>query len=171
MSIIHGKVWKFGNDIDTDIITPARLLSGPLEELKKHVLATINPRFPREIKPGDIIVAGNNFGCGSSRESAASILKSMELGAVIAESFARTFFRNAIAIGLPIAICLGVPEHFSEGDELELDILNDKITNLTTGHTLIVQPLPREMKDVLAKGGIVPILKEFARSGSLKKVL
>lgn len=162
MSLIRGRVWKFGDNIDTDVITPGRFLHSPEEELKKHVLEAVNPRFPKEVKPGDIIVAGRNFGCGSSRESAPTILKSIQISAIIAESFARIFLRNAVAIGLPITVCPGVSAHFSEGDELEFDISEDKIKNLTKTYTLEAQPLPKEMKEVLAKGGIMAILREMA---------
>ena len=164
MNIIRGKVWKFGNDVDTDVISPTQYMSGSLGELKKHVLEAINPKFPQEVKPGDIIVAGSNFGCGSSRETAPAVLKAVGLGAIVAESFARIFFRNAIAIGLPIINCPEVSNSFAEGDELEFDFTNDKVSNITKKKTFYAQPLPDEMKDVLSKGGIIPLLKEIAQT-------
>ena len=163
---MRGKVWKFGNNIDTDVITPGRYQFAPEAEIKKHVLEVINPRFAQEVKPGDIIVAGSNFGCGSSREFAASAIKALGIRAIVAESFARIFFRNAIAIGLPIITCPKVSDSFAEGDELELDLISAKVINLTRGETLYAQPLPEQMLEVLSKGGIVPLLKEIASKGT-----
>ena len=163
---MRGKVWKFGNHVDTDAITPGKYMSAPEAELMKHVLEVINPRFPREIKPGDMIVAGSNFGCGSSRESAPAALKTLGIGAIVAESFARIFFRNAIAIGLPTVTCPEVSVLFADGDELEIDLTSGKITNLTREKTVYAQPLPEQMLKVLSKGGIVPLLKEIASKGT-----
>lgn len=171
MDTIRGTVWRFGNDVDTDVITPGQYVASPMEELKKHVLESVNPKFPEEVKPGDIIVAGSNFGCGSSRETAPAALKALGLGAIVAESFARIFFRNAIAIGLPIITCRDVFDYFAEGDELELDLANAKVTNVTKKKTLAAQPLPDEMKQVLWKGGIVPLLKEIARANAEQAAL
>ena len=163
--MIRGKVWKFGNNVDTDAITPGKYMSSPQAELMKHVLEVIDARFPREVKPGDIIVAGSNFGCGSSRESAPAALKTLGIGAVVAESFARIFFRNAIAIGLPAITCPGISASFADGDELELDLVSAKITNLIRGKTLYAQPLPEQMLEVLSQGGILPLLKQIASKG------
>jgi 3-isopropylmalate/(R)-2-methylmalate dehydratase small subunit len=160
---VRGKVWKFGNNVDTDAITPSKYLGGPQAELKEHILEVVNPRFPKEVKAGDIIVAGSNFGCGSSRESAPAALKALGIGAIVAESFARIFFRNAIAIGLPIITSPDVSTSFGDGDEMELDLTNAKITNVTQRKILHAQPLPEQMLKVLSKGGIVPLLKEIAR--------
>jgi len=161
MNIIRGKVWKFSNDIDTDAITPGQYMNS-MTEMKRHVLEVINPRFSQEVKPGDIIVGGSNFGCGSSRETAPMVLKEIGIGAIVVDSFARIFFRNAIAIGLPIISCPGVSDSFSEGDQLELDLTSATVTNLTRKKTLHAQPLPDEMREVLSKGGIVPLLREMA---------
>ena len=160
---MKGKVWTFGNNVDTDAITPSKYLGGSQAELKKHILEVVNPRFPQEVKPGDIIVGGSNFGCGSSRESAPAALKAIGIGAIVAESFARIFFRNAIAIGLPIFTCPDVSSSFTEGDEMELDLATAKITNVTQRKILQAQPLPEQMLQVLSQGGIVPLLKEIAR--------
>jgi 3-isopropylmalate/(R)-2-methylmalate dehydratase small subunit len=163
---MRGKVWKFGNNIDTDAITPGKYMNAPETELMKHVLEIINPRFPQEVKPGDMIVAGSNFGCGSSRESAPAALKTLGIGSIVAESFARIFFRNAIAIGLPTFICPGVSALFADGDELELDLTSARIANLTRGKILYGQLLPEQMLEVLSKGGIVPLLKEIGSKGT-----
>ncbi len=164
---MRARVWKFGSNVDTDAITPGKYMSGPEAELMKHVLEVINPRFPREVKPGDIIVAGSNFGCGSSRESAPAALKALGIGAIVAESFARIFFRNSIAIGLPALICAGVSNLFDDGDEMELELKTGSITNLNRGKTIYAQPLPEQMLEVLSKGGIVPLLKEIGRKGGI----
>jgi len=163
---MKGRVWKFGDNIDTDAITPGKYMSAPEPELRKHVLEVINPKFAREVKPGDFIVAGNNFGCGSSRESAPAALKTLGVAAIVAESFARIFFRNAIAIGLPALTCPGVSSLFADGDELELDLVSGKITNLTRGKTVYAQPLPEQMLEVLSQGGILPLLKQIASKGT-----
>jgi 3-isopropylmalate/(R)-2-methylmalate dehydratase small subunit len=165
MDAITGRVWKFGDDVDTDAITPAQYM-GSMQEMKAHVLEVINPEFPRSVKPGDIIVAGDNFGCGSSRETAPGVLRAIGLGGVVAESFARIFFRNSIAIGLPIVTCPNVTAFFADGDRIKLDIIGARITNLTRGESLQAQPLPAEMREVLSRGGIVPLLKEIAQRQS-----
>ena len=160
---MRGRVWKFGNNVDTDAITPGKYIYAPREELLKHVLEVINPKFSREVKQGDVVVGGSNFGCGSSREEAPVVLKTLGVGAVVAESFARIFFRNGIAIGLPVLTCAGISVAFEDGDEMELDLSRARITNLTQGKTLHAQPLPEQMLDVLSKGGIGPLLKELGR--------
>jgi len=163
---VKGKVWKFGDNVDTDAITPGKYLGGSQSELKKHILEVVNPRFPQEVKPGDMIVAGSNFGCGSSRESAPVALKAIGIGAIVAESFARIFFRNAIAIGLPILTCPDVSLSFADGDEMELDLATAKITNVTQRKILHAQPLPEQMLQVLSRGGIVPLLREIGSKGT-----
>lgn len=167
LEAIRGRVWKFGDDIDTDLITPGIYLDAPMDEMKKHVLEVVNPRFASEVMPGDIIVAGRNFGCGSSRETAPDALKALGVGAVVAVSFARIFFRNAIAIGLPIISCPNVAEAFDEGQELELDLTNALVRNVTTGTELQAAALAPEMLEVLTKGGIGVLLEEMVRSGQI----
>ncbi len=162
MDVIRGKVWKFGNDINTDAIAPTKYILN-MEELKKHSLEVVNSKFPQEVKVGDVIVGGSNFGCGSSREDAPAVLKALGIAAVVAESFSRIFFRNAIAIGLPVAVCPKVSDALVDEDELELDLDNVKVTNVAKKVTIDAQFLPDEMKNVLAKGGILPMLKEIAR--------
>jgi 3-isopropylmalate/(R)-2-methylmalate dehydratase small subunit len=158
-----GRIWKFGDNINTDLMAPGPYLVGPMSELKKHCMEAIRPEFATTVKPGDTIVAGASFGCGSSREHAPAALKALGIGAIVAESFGRIFFRNAIAIGLPIAVYPDATKNFSEGEELELDLANAKVTNVTRGRAFQAQPLPAEMLDVLSKGGIVPMLEELAK--------
>lgn len=163
MDKVKGKVWKFGDNIDTDVIIPTVYSKLPMDEMKKHVLDRIRPEFPGKVKPGDVIVAGINFGCGSSRESAPAALKALGVSAVVAESFARIFFRNAIAIGLPVIPCLHVSSSFVDGDEIKLDVTTAEVTNVTKGKKLQAQPLPMEMLEVLSKGGILPLLKAISQ--------
>nr|MDO8061597.1 3-isopropylmalate dehydratase small subunit [Candidatus Freyrarchaeum guaymaensis] len=157
-----GRVWKFGDNIDTDLITPGKYMDLPIDELKRHVLEAVNPEFAAKVKPGDVIVAGRNFGCGSSRETAPQAIKALGVGAIVAESFARIFFRNAVAIGLPVISCPNVAEAFDNGDEAEVDIEKAEVRNLTKNVTLKATPLSEDIKKVILKGGIVPLLKELA---------
>jgi len=163
VDVIRGKVWKFGDDINTDVIAPTKYILN-IEELKKHSLEVVNPKFPQEVKTGDVIVGGSNFGCGSSREDAPAVLKALGIAAVVAESFSRIFFRNAVAIGLQVTVCPKVSDAFVDEDELELDMDNARVTNVAKKVTIDAQSLPDEMKDVLAKGGILPMLKEISRN-------
>jgi 3-isopropylmalate/(R)-2-methylmalate dehydratase small subunit len=160
MNTIEGRVWKFGDDVNTDLIVPGRYMNSSLSEMRKHVLETVSPRFPGEVQSGDVIVGGHNFGCGSSREEAPAVLQSCGVSAVIAESFARIFFRNAIAIGLPVITCGGVSQAFKEGDVITLDM--DAAAVAGAGTILRCEALSSEMKDMLVKGGILPVLKEIA---------
>lgn len=160
----RGKVWKFGNDIDTDVIIPARYLntSDP-EELAKHCMEDASPGFSGRIAKGDIIVAGKNFGCGSSREHAPIAIKACGVSCVIAKSFARIFYRNSINIGLPI---LEVPEacdEISEGDEVRVDTQTGVVENLTTGKTYQANPFPEFMGKIMASGGLIEYVKDKVR--------
>ncbi|MDD5007411.1 MAG: 3-isopropylmalate dehydratase [Syntrophorhabdaceae bacterium] len=158
---IKGRVWKFGDNVDTDVMTSGKYLNLPMDEIKKHAFEEVRPEFARQINPGDIILAGRNFGCGSSRETAPAALKALGLGAVVAESFARIFYRNSIAIGLPAIICPGVASLGNDGDEAEISLADRKVTNYTTGKILDFQAFPDEMLKVLECGGIEPLLKQM----------
>jgi len=159
IGLISGKVWKFGNNIDTDVISPTKYLSLPMEEMKSHTLEPINPRFAKEVRPGDIVLGGRNFGCGSSREQAVMVLKALKIGGVVAESFARIFFRNSIAQGLPILTCPQAPQHFEDGDQIELDIERATMKNVHQGKIIKGIPLSKDMLVILEKGGILALLK------------
>ncbi|EHP83874.1 Isopropylmalate/citramalate isomerase small subunit [Methanotorris formicicus] len=159
--IIKGRVWKFGDNIDTDAILPARyLVYTTEEELAKFAMTGADPDFPKKVKKGDIIVGGKNFGCGSSREHAPIGLKGAGISLVIAESFARIFYRNAINIGLPLLECKDISKHVKEGDILEVDLDKGTIKNLTTGEELKAQKLPEFMMEILNDGGLMPHLKK-----------
>lgn len=161
---IAGKVWKFGHNVDTDVMAPGRYISLPLDQLAKHTLEVLDPAFPQEVRPGDLIVAGRNFGCGSSREHAPQALKILGVGGVLAESFARIFYRNAIAIGLPVLPVggLGVWEETEAGDLMEAELATGSVINRRTGTTYTARPLPERMLAVLEQGGIVPALRRLA---------
>ncbi len=159
--ILRGKVWRFGNDIDTDAIIPARYLntSDP-EELARHVMEDADSYFPNKVKAGDIIVAGKNFGCGSSREHAPIAIKTAGIQAVIAKSFARIFYRNAFNIGLPIFESAEASEKIKEGDEVEIDADNGIIKDLTKGEEYTAKPIPSFMQELISAGGLVEWTKK-----------
>jgi 3-isopropylmalate/(R)-2-methylmalate dehydratase small subunit len=161
MEIIEGRVWMFGNNIDTDAIVPGQYLDAPIVEAVKHVLESVNPNFAKEVKEGDIIVAGRNFGCGSSRENAPAAIKELGIRCIVAESFGRIFFRNAIAIGLPLLNCSGISEKFEEGDRALVRLSDAKVENKTRKFTIDAVPLSEEMLNILNKGGMLALLKEI----------
>jgi 3-isopropylmalate/(R)-2-methylmalate dehydratase small subunit len=162
--LIKGKVWKFGADINTDYMSPGFVKNQPWELVKKSILH-IHPGFTEGFKPGDVIVAGENFGCGSSREAAPANLKRLEVGCVVAESFGRIFLRNSIAIAFPVLICKGITAAFEEGERLELDFAQSLVRNLTRGNEIRGTPLPPELVRIVAAGGMMQLLKEEATGG------
>ena len=163
--MLRGKTWKFGNDVDTDQIIPARYLnSHDPKELASHVMEDADADFPKKVKTGDIIVAGDNFGCGSSREHAPIAIKAAGVAAVIAKSYARIFYRNAINIGLPIFESVEAADDIKEGEEIEIDALKGEIKNLTTGKSYKSQPHPEFMQKLIAAGGLMKHIE-----GKIKK--
>jgi 3-isopropylmalate/(R)-2-methylmalate dehydratase small subunit len=161
----EGRVWKFGDNIDTDVITPGKHLYLPMPEMAKHALEVRDPAFGKEAKPGDLLVAGRNFGCGSSREQAPRVLKLLGIGCVLAETFARIFYRNAIAIGLPVLAVPGLWAATEAGQVVAVDLGSGEVVNRTTGATFRGRPIPARMLAVLAEGGILPALKRLASGG------
>jgi 3-isopropylmalate/(R)-2-methylmalate dehydratase small subunit len=154
------RAWVLGDNVSTDDIIPGRyLVKRGARELGKHALENLLPDFPSRVKRGDVLIAGRNFGCGSSREQAPLALKGVGVGAVIAESFARIFFRNAVNQGLPVMICRGVRASFSTGEEVEYDLGKGVVRNLTRGLELKAEPLPEFMLSILRAGGLIPYLK------------
>lgn len=152
-----GRVWKYGDDIDTDVVIPARYLSASTpEELGRHCMEGLSPRFVDEVRPGDVIVAGENFGCGSSREHAPLAIKGCGVACVVAKSFARIFYRNAINIGLPILECPEAVEATEQDDLLELDLEGGTVHNLRTGSTYTTSPLPPFVMSIIVAGGLIP---------------
>ena len=154
------KVHKYGDNIDTDVIIPARHLntSDPAE-LAAHCMEDIDATFAGCVRPGDILVAGRNFGCGSSREHAPLAIKASGVACVIAESFARIFYRNALNIGLPILECPAAVRAISAGDEVSVDFETGEIADETTGRTFMAEPFPPFMLDLIAAGGLAAYLK------------
>jgi 3-isopropylmalate/(R)-2-methylmalate dehydratase small subunit len=161
MEIMEGRVWTFGNNIDTDVIVPGQYLDAPMDVVVKHVLESVNPDFVKEVREGDIIVAGKNFGCGSSRENAPAAIKELGIGCIVAESFGRIFFRNAIAIGLPLLNCSGISEKFKEGDQALVRLSEAKVENKTRDLIIDAVPLSEEMLNILDRGGLLALLKEI----------
>lgn len=159
--LLKGKVWRFGDDIDTDAIIPARYLntSDP-KELARHVMEDADKEFPGKVGAGDIIVAGKNFGCGSSREHAPIAIKAAGVQAVVAKSFARIFYRNSFNIGLPIFESAEASEKIKEGDIIEVDGDKGTIRNITTGEHYTANPIPPFMQELITSGGLIEWIKK-----------
>ncbi len=157
---IKGFVHKFGNHVDTDVIIPARYLTtNDPTELAPHCMEDIDPEFVKRVQPGDIIVAGSNFGCGSSREHAPIAIKAAGIAAIIAETFARIFYRNALNIGLPIIESKEAARNIEAGHEIEIDLEAGKIKNITTGQEFTFAPLVGAAMELIQAGGLVPLVK------------
>jgi 3-isopropylmalate dehydratase small subunit len=151
-----GRAWTFGDDVNTDAITPGKYLTiRDPAQLAPHVMEGVDPEFARKAQPGDLLVAGKNFGCGSSRETAPAALKAFGLGCVIATSFARIFLRNAVNIGLPILECPAAVQGIRDGDTIEVDVTAGRIVNRTTEVTFEATPFPPFMQELMAAGGLV----------------
>ena len=156
----QGTVFKYGDNVDTDVIIPARYLNtSDAAELAKHCMEDIDTSFVGKVQPGDIMVAGWNFGCGSSREHAPLVIKTCGTGCVIAKSFARIFYRNAINIGLPILECEQAAEEISPGDQVSVDFDTGVITDITTGKIWQAAPFPEFIQNIIRSGGLLASLK------------
>ncbi len=159
LTVMRGRAWRFGDDISTDLLAPGAYAVAPLDERKQHTLEAVNPRFAAEVHPGDIVVAGRNFGCGSSRETAPEGLKALGVGCVVAASFARIFLRNAVAIGLPALPCPDAPSAINEGDPVEVDLEAGTVRNFLTGTVVRGRQLPPQMLEILRAGGVLALLR------------
>lgn len=158
---LRGKAWVYGNDVDTDVIIPARyLVTSDPEELGRHCMEDLDPEFINKMKPGDVVVGGENFGCGSSREHAPLALKGAGVSCVIAASFARIFFRNAINVGLPIFESSEAVNGISAGDEVEVDPSTGIIRNLSKDETYRATSYPPFLRHLIEVGGLVPYVRE-----------
>lgn len=156
----QGKVFKYPDNVDTDVIIPARYLNtSDAQELAKHCMEDIDTEFVKNVKAGDVMVGGWNFGCGSSREHAPLVIKTCGTGCVIAKSFARIFYRNAINIGLPILECEAAAEEIKAGDEVRVNFDSGLIQNLTTGKTYNAEPFPEFIQNIIKKGGLLASLR------------
>lgn len=159
----QGKTVKYGDNVDTDVIIPARYLNtSEPAELAKHCMEDLDADFSKKLQKGDLMIAGENFGCGSSREHAPIAILASGVSVVIAKSFARIFYRNAINIGLPIIECPEAAEEIREGDEVEADLDQGMIKNLTTGKTYQTAPFPEFIQKIITAGGLVAAVKEGA---------
>jgi 3-isopropylmalate/(R)-2-methylmalate dehydratase small subunit len=164
---MRGKVHVFGDDINTDEIIPARYLNSiDPAFLAAHCMEDADPDFMKKMKPGDILVGGENFGCGSSREHAPIAIKAAGIACVVARSFARIFFRNSINIGLPIIVCPEAVAEAAGGQEMEVDLSRGELKNLGTGHTFRFAPFTPELQAIIAAGGLMPFVK--AELGKVK---
>ncbi len=158
-SMIRGNAWVFGDDIDTDVLAPGLYMKGSLEDLASHCLESVNPDFASNVSLGDVVIAGENFGIGSSREQAAQVLKFLGIRAIVAKSFGGIFFRNALNFGLTAAISSDVG-HFQQGDLTSVDAATGVFTNLTRDEIWNCQPLPSELLQMVNAGGLVPHLEQ-----------
>lgn len=159
--IREGRVFRYGDNVDTDVIIPARYLNtSDAKELASHCMEDIDSDFVKNVREGDIIVAGRNFGCGSSREHAPLAIKTSGVSCVIATSFARIFYRNSINIGLPILECEEASREIKAGDEVKVDFTSGKITDLTSGKEYQAEPFPPFMQDLINAGGLAAYMKE-----------
>jgi len=157
---MRGRVHVFGDDVNTDEIIPARYLNSiDPAFLAGHCMEDADPEFVRKVRPGDILVAGENFGCGSSREHAPIAIKAAGVACVVAESFARIFFRNAINIALPIVACPDAAGDISDGDELDIDLAAGTLKNLTTGNAFTFPPFTKEIQAIIQAGGLMAFVK------------
>ena len=162
----QGKAFKYPDNVDTDVIIPARYLNTPdANELALHCMEDIDADFVKQVETGDVMVAGWNFGCGSSREHAPLVIKTCGTGCVIAKSFARIFYRNAINIGLPILECEQAAEEIAAGDKVSVDFDTGVITDITTGKTYQAQPFPEFIQNIIRAGGLLKSLKEGENTG------
>ena len=157
---VQGRCHKYGDDVNTDVIIPARYLNiHDMDELSLHCMEDIDPEFVEKANPGDIIVAQDNFGCGSSREHAPVVIKQRGISCVIATTFARIFYRNAINIGLPIMECPEASERIEDGDEVAIDFATGVITNVTKNETYQAAPFPSFIQEIINAGGLLNSLK------------
>ncbi|HYL24242.1 MAG TPA: 3-isopropylmalate dehydratase [Burkholderiales bacterium] len=157
------RTWVFGDNLDTDVIAPGRYMKFGIEEIARHCLEAVSPAFAKEVRPGDIVVGGRNFGAGSSREQAPEALKHLGVAVLIAESFAGLFYRNAINLGLPAVLCADA-KRIGDADRLEVDLERGKVHNRTTGDTLDCEPIPAFLMTIIRDGGLLQHLeKKLAR--------
>lgn len=159
--ILKGRAHKFGRDVDTDVIIPAQYLdTTDPDELAKHCMEGLDKEFLSRVNPGDVVVADDNFGCGSSREHAPVAIKAAGISGVIAKSFARIFFRNAINIGLPIFESKDAPDDVKSGDEVKVDAAKGEILIVSTGKVFKIQPFPEFIQDIISEGGLINYVRK-----------
>jgi 3-isopropylmalate dehydratase small subunit len=159
--VIRGRVWKFGESVDTNVIAPLHVMQkGKIEEIARHTMAAVRPEFPDQVRPGDIIVAGGNFGCGSHRQEANIVLEKVGIRAIIAESVARIFLRTSINLAYPTLVAPGISTLVEDHEELEISYPEGKIRNLRSGREITLPKYPPSVEQIFAAGGILTLLKE-----------
>ncbi len=159
--VIRGRVWKFGDSVDTNVIAPLHLMSkGEIGELAQHTMAALRPEFPAQVRPGDILVAGANFGCGSHRQEANLVLEKIGIRAIVAESVARIFLRTSINLAYPTLVAPGIFSLMEDQEELEIDYPKGKIRNLRSGKDLALPKYPASVEQIFEAGGILTLLRE-----------
>ena len=155
---IHGKAWVFGDNIDTDLLAPGAYMRAPLQVVAQHCLEAVSENFANEVEQGDFIVGGDNFGLGSSRELAVQALAFLGIKAIVAKSFARIFYRNAINLGLPVLVCPDIDD-IADGDRIGVDIGSGFVSNHTSGKSIQCEPIPPFLVTLIEEGGLLPSLK------------
>ncbi|MFH1488219.1 MAG: 3-isopropylmalate dehydratase [Pseudomonadota bacterium] len=165
MGDIKGRARTFGDNVDTDAIAPGPFLTLPMEEMVKHTFEPIQPEFYRTVEEGDVIVAGSNFGCGSSREQATAVVKALGFRTIVCESMGRIYFRNCIALGIYPILSKGAGGLFKEGDPIEIDLEKGEIRNPATGEGASFEPLSGTPKEILDGGGIIQVIKRIVETG------
>jgi 3-isopropylmalate/(R)-2-methylmalate dehydratase small subunit len=160
--VFQGRCWKFGDNIPTDALTPTHVMFKSPQEMAAFVLETLNPAFPKQVQPGDILIAGRNFGCSSGRALATKALQATRIGAVVAEQFSRTFYRNCHEIGLPLLEAQGVHALVNDGDQVRVDVKGATVENLTTGKRVQGAPPSQFLLGMLEAGGLIPLLRSGA---------
>jgi 3-isopropylmalate/(R)-2-methylmalate dehydratase small subunit len=153
------KAWVFGDNVDTDVIAPGRYMKFGIDEIAKHCLESVLPGFAASVQKGDVVVAGRNFGCGSSREQAPAALKHLGVAALVAESFAGLFYRNALNLGLPALVCSGA-RRIRNGDRISIDYARSEVFDLTTDERLAFDPIPAHLMEMVRDGGLLPHLEK-----------
>lgn len=156
---MSGRAWVFGDNLETDMLAPGKYMKFGIEEIARHCLELVAPRFAGEVKPGDVVVGGRNFGAGSSREQAAQALRHLGVAAVVAPSFAGLFYRNALNLGLPALVCADAAK-IRTGDSVRVDPEAGRIENLTTGDSIACQPIPPHLMSMVRDGGLLPHLEK-----------
>jgi len=167
---MRGRIWRFGDHVDTDAIIPARYLhTSEPAELAAHCMEGLRDGFAAAVQPGDLIAAGENFGCGSSREHAPLAIRASGVGCVVAASFARIFYRNAVNIGLPIVVCPDAVQTAADGQEWEVDLEAGRVRNVTLGAEVAFEPVPPFMRELLAAGGLISTTRARIAAGELPR--
>lgn len=161
---VPGRAWVFGDDVDTDVLAPGKYMKAGIEELARHCLESVDPAFAGGVRPGDVVVGQRNFGAGSSREQAPQALKHLGIAALVAESFAGLFYRNALNLGLPAVVCEQA-RRIRSGDSLRIDAEAGRIENLSTGEVFACEPIPPHLMQMVRDGGLVPHLERRIARG------